>query len=600
MPASSIFLLDADTASAEAISTTLSSVGYTVTVTVDPADAIAKATDHQLVIVDVVTGPMSAVELCQALRATPAMSEVPIVCVSQTDDVDERIAFLEAGADDVMAKPFDGRELEARVEALLLRFQRSGGQGPIYSADGLTMARARRTIAVFSPKGGVGTTTIATNIAVSAALRRPDKVVLVDLALQFGGVSSHLNLETRGTLADLVRDEIAMREPEIMRPYAIRHDSGLHVLAAPGTPEGADLVTPEHVAKILKNLLEAYDSVVIDAGAVLDERSMTALEAAEAVMLPVYPEIAALRAVHNLIDYFNDVGSITQKSTFILNNVFAKDILKPRDVETALGSKVGRGAAVRRVPVPQGRQRGDPDGHRGTEVGGRRSAQQAEPERLRRGWLQRAGRRQRAPLGPLRASPPGLTGSRAPRGWRPPGAPLDLPRESTVGPTRQSGRGGCPRHGPNVRTGPDLGLWQARTIGRSTAASRRARLRQVPQWSSAAREEVLIGGPQLGDLGLDRRGLGAAGLQVREPLLGRAPLGEDGPAGEDLRGCRGGTPRPGEDREVAAVVEAEIATANRTFVPSGRCMTLRRRCGLADRLPFAPEGRAGLVVGGFW
>ena len=341
MPASSIFLLDADTASAEAISTTLSSVGYTVTVTIDAADAIAKATDHQLVIVDVVTGPMSAVEVCQALRATPAMSEVPIVCVSQTDDVDERIAFLEAGADDVMAKPYDGRELEARVEALLLRFQRSGGQGPIYSADGLTMARARRTIAVFSPKGGVGTTTIATNIAVSAALRRPDKVVLIDLALQFGGVSSHLNLETRGTLADLVRDEIAMREPEIMRPYAIRHDSGLHVLAAPGTPEGADLVTPEHVAKILKNLLEAYDSVVIDAGAVLDERSMTALEAAEAVMLPVYPEIAALRAVHNLIDYFNDVGSITQKSTFILNNVFAKDILKPRDVETALGSKVG-------------------------------------------------------------------------------------------------------------------------------------------------------------------------------------------------------------------------------------------------------------------
>jgi pilus assembly protein CpaE len=240
-----------------------------------------------------------------------------------------------------MAKPFDGRELEARVEALLLRFQRSGGLAPIYSADGLTMARARRTIAVFSPKGGVGTTTIATNIAVSAALRRPDKVVLVDLALQFGGVSSHLNLETRGTLADLVRDEIAMREPEIMRPYAIRHDSGLHVLAAPGTPEGADLVTPDHVARILKNLLEGYDSVVIDAGAVLDERSMTALEAAEAVILPVYPEIAALRAVHNLIDYFNDVGSITQKSTFVLNNVFAKDILKPRDVESALGSKVG-------------------------------------------------------------------------------------------------------------------------------------------------------------------------------------------------------------------------------------------------------------------
>ena len=69
MPASSILLLDADTASAEAISTTLASVGYTVTVTIDPADAIAQAADHQLVIIDVVTGPMTAVEVCQAIRA---------------------------------------------------------------------------------------------------------------------------------------------------------------------------------------------------------------------------------------------------------------------------------------------------------------------------------------------------------------------------------------------------------------------------------------------------------------------------------------------------------------------------------------------------
>ena len=440
MPASSIFLLDADTASAEAISTTLESVGYTVTVTADPADAIAKAADHQLVIVDVVVGPMTAVEVCQAMRATPAMSEVPIVCVSQTDDVDERIAFLEAGADDVMAKPFDGRELEARVEALLLRFQRSGGLAPIYSADGLTMARARRTIAVFSPKGGVGTTTIATNIAVSAALRRPDKVVLVDLALQFGGVSSHLNLETRGTLADLVRDEIAMREPEIMRPYAIRHDSGLHVLAAPGTPEGADLVTPDHVARILKNLLEGYDSVVIDAGAVLDERSMTALEAAEAVMLPVYPEIAALRAVHNLIDYFNDVGSITQKSTFVLNNVFAKDILKPQRRRERSRLEGGGGAALRPVPLPQGGQRGHPDGHRGAEVGAGGSAQQAEHERLRRGRLQRPGRRQRAPVRPVRASPPGLT--------RGPGAMGMAAPRCSVGPSPREHPGADPTVGP--------------------------------------------------------------------------------------------------------------------------------------------------------
>ena len=159
------------------------------------------------------------------------------MCVSASEDVEERIAFLEAGADDVMARPFDAREIEARVEALLLRFQRSRDLAPVVSSDGLTLARARRTVAVYSPKGGVGTTTVATNVAVAAAADRPDKVVLVDFALQFGGVATLLNLDPKQTIADVVRDETALHEPELLRTYAMRHDSGLHVLAAPAAPE---------------------------------------------------------------------------------------------------------------------------------------------------------------------------------------------------------------------------------------------------------------------------------------------------------------------------------------------------------------------------
>src|SRR5262249_15669043 len=153
-----------------------------------------------------------------------------------TDDVEERIRFLEAGADDVVARPFDTREVEARIEALLLRFQRSKDLAPVISADGLTMAKARRTVPVYSPKGGVGATTVATNIAIAAAQRKPDRVVLVDLDLQFGGVATHLNLDPKQTIIDVVRDEAALREPELLRTYAMRHDSGLHVLASPLAP----------------------------------------------------------------------------------------------------------------------------------------------------------------------------------------------------------------------------------------------------------------------------------------------------------------------------------------------------------------------------
>jgi Flp pilus assembly protein, ATPase CpaE len=340
VPASAILLLDSDAETGGSVAKILSDAGYTVTLTADPDEAFTKAVEHQLVIIGVITGPRSAVDLCREIRATPAMAAVPVMCVSATEDVEERINFLEAGADDVLARSFDARELEARVEALLLRFKRSKDLAPRSSADGVTMHQLRRTIAVYSPKGGVGTTTIATNIAIAAVAHRPDRVILVDLALQFGGVATLLNLEPKQTLADVVRDESSMREPELLRTYAMRHDSGLHVLAAPATPEAAESVTSAHVTQILRTLLDGYDMVVIDAGSTLDERALAIFESAEAVILPITPEIGALKAMHALLDYLSEVGSVGLKSTFVLNNLFAKDILKLRDVEGFLGAKV--------------------------------------------------------------------------------------------------------------------------------------------------------------------------------------------------------------------------------------------------------------------
>ena len=208
------------------------------------------------------------------------------------------------------------------------------------SVAGLSLARSRRSVAVYSPKGGVGTTTIAINVAIAAAARRPDRVVLLDLALQFGCVATHLNLRPRQTLADLVRDDSALHEAELMRGYAIRHESGLHVLTAPVAPEAAETITPAHVERIMATLRGAYDLIVVDAGSALDERVLTLFETVDTVVLPVYPEIAALKAMHALLEYLGETGSIGLKSIFVLNNMFAREILKLRDVESALGTKV--------------------------------------------------------------------------------------------------------------------------------------------------------------------------------------------------------------------------------------------------------------------
>ena len=339
MPASTLLLLDADLPSGEVIRGVLAGVGYSVTSADSTDDAFRLAGSHQLVIIDVVTGPKSAADICREIRQTPALSAVPVLCISQSDDVEDRIRFLEAGADDVMAKPFDARELEARVEALLLRFHRSVDMSPALVHDPKDRPK-RKLVTCFSPKGGVGTTTIAVNIAVSVAERRPDRTLLIDLDRQFGQVATHLNLIPRQTLADVIRDEAALREPELLRTYATKHDSGLHVLAAPVGPEQAQLITSDHVDRILTTLLDSYERVVIDTGSWLDERTLRAFEHAESVLFVMNPEIAALKALAALVEYLNEAGTVAAKSTFVLNNTFGREILKLRDVESALGTKV--------------------------------------------------------------------------------------------------------------------------------------------------------------------------------------------------------------------------------------------------------------------
>ncbi len=339
MPASAILLLEHDVPSAELIQRSLTPGGATVTVMADAAAVIAAAAEHSLVIIDVTDPSTTAADVCRELRSKLELASIPVLCITQTDDVEERIRFFEAGADDVIAKPFDARELEARVEALSVRFNSSRELTPLLTSE-TGQNPARTLVAVYSPKGGAGTTTLATNLAAVMAERRPGRVAIIDLDLQFGQVATHLNVRPRQTVADLSRDDQSRRDVELIRTYAALTGYGLSVFAAPASPELAETITTAHVEEMLSTTCAAYENVVVDAGSYLDERSMLVLERAEGVVIPIYPDIAALKAVHVLIDYLNETGTIVSKTSFILNNLFAREILKLRDVESGLGAKI--------------------------------------------------------------------------------------------------------------------------------------------------------------------------------------------------------------------------------------------------------------------
>ena len=243
----------------------------------------------------------------------------------------------------MITKPFDPVELEARVEAVSLRFERSTGAAPVVPLATASIGdpNARRVITVFSPKGGVGTTTIATNLALLSAERHTKSTLLIDLDLSFGQVASHLNLQPKLGLLELVRDESALREPELFRTYAAVHPSGLQVIAAPAAPGFASLVTAEHVELVIARAVDAFEVIFIDAGATRDERMLAIFARSDTVVVPVVPEIPALNAVHLLLDQLSETGALGGQTLFVLNNMFAKDLLRRSDIETALGASIG-------------------------------------------------------------------------------------------------------------------------------------------------------------------------------------------------------------------------------------------------------------------
>jgi len=323
----------------------LADAGHRVESVSTPADAVAVMRSRQPDLV--VAEGLAASGAIASLRTGSTSGVTPVLVVAPARDVEARIAFLEAGADDVIDGGFDRGELESRVAALLIR---AGKVRPELAER----ASTSELVAFFSPKGGVGTTTLAVNTAVLLAgggAAAPtgsngmeptipaSRVLLIDLDLQFGQVATHLNLTPRFDLAGLATDEQALDDPELARSYLTIHGSGLAVLAAPARPEADFRVSVEHVQRIIELLRPSFDHVVVDLGSRLDPRALWVLEQADAHAFVLFPEIAALRGMSLLMAFLAETTPLQARTLLVVNHVFPKELLKTRDVENLLHAK---------------------------------------------------------------------------------------------------------------------------------------------------------------------------------------------------------------------------------------------------------------------
>ena len=160
-------------------------------------------------------------------------------------------------------------------------------------SDKSSLSWMSRVITVFGSKGGLGKTTIATNLAVKMASEKK-KVALIDLDLQFGDVHVFMDIEPKDTIAELVQ-EVHTPNIDTVRSYMVVHSSGVHVLCAPKSPEYADVVSAEKVQSLISLLRSYYDFVIIDTPPTFNDVALTAIESSATVLFVTGLDISILK-----------------------------------------------------------------------------------------------------------------------------------------------------------------------------------------------------------------------------------------------------------------------------------------------------------------
>ena len=191
------------------------------------------------------------------------------------------------------------------------------------------------TITVFSPKGGVGTTTIAANLAIAFHKNFKEEVLLVDGKLLFGHIALYLNILTGNSITDLIK-QAGMLDEHLIRQVAVKHNSGIHVIPCPNTITEAQGIKPESLFDVLRSLQKVFPNIIIDGGNDLDNNTVTYMDASDKILLVLNPEMASLRDVKQFIEVSASLSYPKEKLLLLLNLIGRKADMQTRDIEEIL------------------------------------------------------------------------------------------------------------------------------------------------------------------------------------------------------------------------------------------------------------------------
>jgi pilus assembly protein CpaE len=289
-------------------------------------DALKSRSGPVVAVVDINRDPERAFTVAEQIKLK--LSNVRLVMTAPTGAPDTILRAMRSGAEEFLTQPFNWVEVLKSIDSIRKKID-------VHSSKG---AERGHIIAVSSNKGGVGSTTAATNLS-ACLVAQGKSVCLVDLVLQFGSVTSFLNIDASYTILDLVKN-LKRIDPLFLDGSLVKHASGIRVLAEPFYAEDSRRITPADIDEILDVLSQSFDFVVVDTPKEFDDMLALVLDKANFILFITEMDVPSLKSAHRALELFGRMGIYEKKIRLVLNRYVKSKLMTLESVEKALGVKV--------------------------------------------------------------------------------------------------------------------------------------------------------------------------------------------------------------------------------------------------------------------
>jgi pilus assembly protein CpaE len=278
--------------------------------------------------------PRETTTLVKQLLELAPHAQVLLV-TDNSDPGDMRRAVL-AGARGILHTPLNGEELLATIHEVFESDTARRQRMDQLNSQRRVKATRGRVIVVYSPKGGVGCTLLACNVAIALERATKKRVALVDYSLQFGNVGTLLNLHSLHNVAELANYHTDI-DAAILDNVLVNHPSGVKVLLPPATLDQVEMVTTESLVGILDGMRNFFDYIIVDTWHSIEDATLAIMETADTLLLLTTPEVPALNTVRRFLDSLRNYPQLRHKPQLVVNRHPSKGGVALGEIAQSLG-----------------------------------------------------------------------------------------------------------------------------------------------------------------------------------------------------------------------------------------------------------------------